>query len=367
MDISFLFDNACLLALRRELKFQFDRIPLRARRVSGKKLRNLLRVGVNRLLPVIPAIGYPYMAHISPAGVCNLKCEICPVNDPDTETGDLLSFSTFRKFIDEAGDYLLYIILWSWGEPFLNPEIYRMISYARERNILTVTSSNLNSLKEGKAEKVVESGLDALIIALDGASPETHQKYRRGGDFHVVVENTHRVVEARRKSGAKKPFLNLRMVVSRENEHEVEAFKRLATKLGVDMVSFKAFSTRQPGYSDPRLDERYAPEMEKYRWYRYQRGFLVDRKPKKYWCRFPWTKPTLFPDGRILLCEFDLKNEAPLGNINQQSFQEIWFGEKARKMRNVFQRNRDSFRFCRDCVYDYKLTPGCVIKWEKLR
>ncbi len=363
---TFILANMFRLLWRREFRFHFDRIPLVARRISWKKQWNLGRIALNRFFSITPALGYPYMAHISPAGVCNLRCSICPAHEPATKGKEMLPFATFKKLIDEIGDYLIYIILWSWGEPFLNPEIYRLISYAREKNILTVTSSNLNRFSPGEAAQLVDSGLDALIIALDGASEETYNQYRRGGSVRKVVENTRLIVEEKRKKKSDKPFLNLRMVVSKFNEHEIEALRALGKEIGVDMVSFKAFSTRQPGYASPELDRKYAPENKFFRWYDYLPDYTVSRRPKKYRCKFPWTKPTLFADGEILSCEFDFRYDYSFGNLNQQSFREIWFGPKAKEFRRRFRKNRDEIAFCRDCVFDYKLIPGCVIAWEIL-
>jgi radical SAM protein with 4Fe4S-binding SPASM domain len=298
--------------------------------------------------------------------VCDLTCDLCPSLSPETQGRQLLGFDTFKKFIDETGDYLLYIILWSWGEPLLNPDITRMIAYAKERNILSVTSSNMNRFSREDARALVSSGLDALIIALDGGRPETHERLRGGGDFKKVIEHTRILMEEKKRAGARYPIVNLRMVVSRENEDEVGVFWELAKDLGVDMVSIKAYSTRQPGYADPDLDRRYAPHAEKYRWYRYLPDFSPDRRPRRYKCRFPWTKPTLFADGTVLSCEFDLNFDHPFGNINQSRFEEIWFSPQAEKFRKKFQQGRDAFEFCRDCVYDYKLIDGCVLEWEYL-
>jgi MoaA/NifB/PqqE/SkfB family radical SAM enzyme len=362
----FALRNAFNLVLRGRFDFAFDRMPLRAEHVPPRKAWNLLRIAGNRVLGLSPALGYPYMAHISPSGLCDLRCPLCPANDKKTRGRSLLPFKTYRKFIDETGDYLLYVILWSWGEPLLNPDFVRMCDYARERNILTVTSSNLNRLTKARAEDLVRSGPDALIIALDGLTDRTHGRLRPGGSARRVIANTRLLVEARARTGSRRPFLNLRMVVSRENEAQTGAFRRLARELGVDMVSFKAFSTRQPGYADPAHDKAFAPTDERFRWYEYGRGYVADARRGRYACRFPWTKPTLFADGRVLVCEFDLLYERPLGDINRQSFKDIWFGPEARAVRRRFGRDRAGLRFCRDCVYDYKRFPGCVVDWEIL-
>jgi len=367
LTAGFLLRNLWNLLLRRGLEFQFDRIPMRADNLSPRKIRNLFRIGWNRVFMLGKARGHPYMAHISPAGLCNLRCDYCPVYDDEQKGKGLLSFTAFQKFIDEAGDYLIYIILWGWGEPLLNPDFYRMVAYAKTKNILTVTSTNLNKFSREEAREMVSSGLDALIVALDGVTEETYARLRTGGSARRVIENTRIILEERDRAKTKTPVVNLRMVVSKENEHEVEPFRRLARSLGVDMVSFKAFSTRQKGFADAGVDERYAPENEHFRWYRYLDGFMADRKHKKYGCKFPWTKPTLFPDGTVLACEFDFRYEHVFGNINNQSFKEIWFGPKSREFRAQFKAGRDRFSFCRDCVFDYKLIPGCIVEWEILK
>ncbi len=366
MNSRFLFNNFFSLVFKRQLEFEFDKIPMKAVALSRRQRSNLFKIALNRLLPISQAFGRPYMAHISPSGLCDLSCLNCPTKDMRTRGRKFMPFDTFRKFIDEAGDTLLYVILWSWGEPLLNPDFPRMVEYAARRNILTVSSTNLNRLSVDQARDLVSSGLDKLIIAVDGTTQESYEKYRKGGDLRRIVENIKLLVAEKKRVGAKKPFLNLRMVVSRENEHEIEDFRRMGRELKVDMISFKAFSTRQAGYENPEMDRCFAPEMEKYRWYQYRKNFRADRRMGKYWCRFPWTKPTLFADGTIITCEYDFHYEYPLGNINQQSFDDIWFGDKAKKFRRIFQKNRDAFAFCQDCVYDYTLIDGCILERELL-
>jgi len=366
VDVGFLVRNAARIALKGELDFEFDGIPLRARNVRGKKARNLARIAANRLLPVSKTMGYPYMAHVSPAGVCNLRCDRCPAHASDTAGRALLPYETFERFVGEVGEYLVYVILWSWGEPLLNPDIYRMMKAAHDRGVLSVTSSHMNTLDVSSAEEMVASGLDALIVAIDGATPETYARLRPGGDLDLAVSNTRMLLEARERAGSATPYVNLRMVVSRENEHEVPAFKDLGRELGVDMISFKAYSTRQAGYCDPEWDRERAPEDQALRWYEYGEDYDLGKGRGRYDCRFPWTKPTVFADGSVLMCEFDLRCEHPFGNLNEQSFSELWFSERAEGMRRAFRRDRDSFEFCRDCVYDYSVIDGCILDAEYL-
>ena len=367
MDARFVIKNAANLAFRRRFAFEFDRMPMVAENVSLRKAANLARISGNRLLGITPALGYPYMVQVAPTGLCDQQCEFCPVEVQGSSQKVHMPFDTFEKLIDEAGDYLLYAIMWSWGEPLLSPDVYRMFRYAREHQVLTVTSSNLRSFSTQEAEEMVASGLDSLIIALDGATAETHEQLRPGGDYQRVVDHTRMIVEEKLRQGSSTPFLNLRMVVSRKNEAEIAAFRVLARELGVDMVSFKAYSTRQSGASDPTVDRDMAPQEQELRWYDYSDDFKgKKRKARRFNCRFMWTKPQLYADGQIVPCEFDVDSSYSLGNLNEQSFDEIWFGEHAKEMRKQYGRSRKRLGFCKDCVYDYSVFDGCVLDWEYL-
>ena len=367
MDARFVMSNAVNLAFKRRFDFTFDRIPLSSRHVSVRKAANLLRISGNRLSRITPALGYPYMVQVAPSGLCDLHCERCPIDEQGASQKTRMPYQTFKKLIDETGDYLLYAIMWSWGEPLLNPDVYRMFRYAHDRQVLTVTSSNLHSFSMQEAKELVSSRLDALIIALDGATAEMHERLRPGASYQRVIDHTRMIVEERFRQRSSTPFLNLRMVVSRENESEVEAFRALARELGVDMVSFKAYSTRQSGFGDAEWDKHRAPEESSLRWYDYSEDFAVSKHAaRRFDCRFLWTKPTLFADGQINNCEFDFDCSHALGNLNEQSFDEIWFGERAKEMRKRFRRDGERFDFCAECVYDYSVIDGCVLDWEYL-
>ena len=364
MDIGFLLKNSINLAFKNKLEFEFDRIPLCADVSTFRKKKNLIKIAFNRLFPIAKPMGFPYMAHVDPAGVCNLRCFNCPVLLPDKKGKCLLSFDIYKKFVDEIADYLLYIILWSWGEPLLNPNICEMIRYASERNILTVTSTNLNKLTREKACELMYSGLTALIVALDGAEKCTYEKLRKGGSFDLIMENLDILMDEKKKCSSATPLINLRMVVSRENEHEIEKFRQIGRTLGVDMISLKAYSTRQSGSLNPAVDRKFSPETEELRWYKYHPDFTTVKKIKKYKCKFPWTKPMLFADGTIASCEFDFGYDHTFGNLKDQSFCDIWFSEKANQFRKQFLKNRNYYEFCRDCVFDYTLIKGCVLSRE---
>ena len=101
----------------------------------------------------------------------------------------MMSLDLFKRTIDEMGRYLVRLHLYNWGEPLLNKDVYEMIGYAHKHHIVTCVSTNFTVFSEAAAEKMIASGLDEIILSVDGASQETYEKYRIGGDFNKVVEN----------------------------------------------------------------------------------------------------------------------------------------------------------------------------------
>jgi MoaA/NifB/PqqE/SkfB family radical SAM enzyme len=133
-----------------------------------------------------------------------------------------MNLKTFKKLIDETEDYVFLLLLWGWGEPFMNPNVYEMIAYAKSKGIQSISSTNGHPFSRRRnAEKVVRSGMDSLIFAVDGISQQTYQLYRQGGDLEKVVEGIRNVVETKESLGSVTPLINLRFIVMKHNEHEI--------------------------------------------------------------------------------------------------------------------------------------------------
>src|SRR5690606_21757708 len=115
--------------------------------------------------------------------------------------------------------------------------IFNIIKESVSRNIYTITHTNF-SLKQKPEffEKLVLSGLHQLVISADGASQETYEKYRVKGNFNWVVENIKHTVSAKKKLKKRDPKIVWKFIVNRYNEHEISYAKKLARKLGVEIV-----------------------------------------------------------------------------------------------------------------------------------
>jgi hypothetical protein len=150
------------LFFQRRFRFNFEMLPYEVKGLSLKKVMNFFVAGLNQFILPSKPLGYPVIAQVEPANFCNISCPLClTTSETNSRPRGLLSFNSFKNVIDELGDYLLLIILWNWGEPFLNPEIYRMIEYAKIKNIVVHSSTNGNlKFDDEKAERLVDSGLD---------------------------------------------------------------------------------------------------------------------------------------------------------------------------------------------------------------
>jgi radical SAM protein with 4Fe4S-binding SPASM domain len=268
-----------------------------------------------------------------------------------------MPFEAFKKLIDEVGDYLLLIVLWNWGEPFLNPDIFRMIKYAKSKNILVHCSTNGNvKFDEKMAEKLVDSGLDTLIVAVDGATEETYRKYRKGGELQRVLVNIKTIARTKNRKKTNTPRLNLRFVVMRQNEKEIPLIKKLAKEIDVDYLSFKAVN------APPDLESAYAPENQKYHRYAFDAELFI-RKQKHFTCMRPWKRITVDALGDIIPCEFDYKSLHSFGKIDgDKSAMATWKGANAVDFRKNFNIGWNKYYTCKDCTYKYMLDEDCNIE-----
>jgi len=187
-------------------------------------------------------ISFPYFLVIDPANGCPLHCPGCLHNrtfkekiGPDWQAG-FLSEKIFGTFIKNFGAYASHLQLFNWGEPLLNKLTPLFISQAKSYLLHTSLSSNLSVKFD--AEALVMSGLDHMILSIDGSNRDSYEQYRRGGDYDLVIENVRRVVEAKKKCNLSTPWLTWQFLLFEHNKHEVEAVKKMACELGVNEVNF---------------------------------------------------------------------------------------------------------------------------------
>ena len=297
--------------------------------------------------------GSPISIAIEPTTSCNLRCPECPsgLRSFSRPTG-ILDESFFQKTIDELYKEIFYLTFYFQGEPYLNPKFLKMVQYASQKNIYTATSTNAHYLDDENAKATVESGLDRLIISIDGTTQESYQSYRIGGDLKRVMDGTTNILKWKKELKSKTPHVIFQFVVFRQNEHEVEEIKKLGKQLGVDEVKIKSAQIYDYTQGNDRI-----PVNEKYSRYKklatgnWQLAVKPAARSKQLeaGCWKMWYSCVITWDGKIVPCCFDKDAKHQLGNLNEKTFKEIWFNGSYTKFRSSLLKSRKEIDICQNC------------------
>ena len=290
--------------------------------------------------------GVPFNVSIEPTTTCNLGCPECPsgLKSFTRPTGNL-DYDFYRKTVDEIGDKLIYLYFYFQGEPYMHPQFLELVRYAAGRGIYTVTSTNAHFLTERKARETVESGLDRILISIDGTTQETYEQYRIGGTLSKVIEGTKQLVNARREAGAKTPHIVFQYLVVKPNEHQIADVKQLAKELGVDEVKFKTAQVYDYKQGNPLI-----PTIDKYsRYAQNADGSYRIKNDLLNHCWKLWHSCVITWDGRIVPCCFDKDAQHQLGDLNTKSFGEIWKSNLYQSFRSRILRSRAEIDICTNC------------------
>lgn len=288
----------------------------------------------------------PISVSIEPTTSCNLRCPECPSGLRSfTRPTGMMEMELFRKMTDEMKGHVLYMNFYFQGEPFLHPELTKMIRYAHEQKIFTSTSTNAHYIDDAVAKRVVESGLDRMIISIDGTTQETYEAYRVGGALSKVIEGTKKMVNAKREMNSRTPELVFQFLVVKPNEHQVEDVKRLATDLGVDNVVLKTAQVYEYENGNELI-----PTNDEYSRYRKTSSGKWELKNKlEDHCWKMWHSCVITWDGSVVPCCFDKDAQHKLGTLKTFSLKEVWFSEPYKKFRAAILRGRKEIDICRNC------------------
>ncbi|MEQ8301953.1 MAG: SPASM domain-containing protein [Cyclobacteriaceae bacterium] len=301
-------------------------------------------------MPTLPAS--PISISIEPTTSCNLRCPECPSGLRSfTRPTGMLTQELYQKVIDELSPTLAYLIFYFQGEPYLNPRLLEMISYASARKIYTATSTNAHYLNEEAAKKTIESGLDRLIISIDGADQESYESYRAGGSLHKVIEGTRNVIKWKKALKSKTPHVIFQFLVVKPNESQIEDVYKLAKDLGVDEVALKTAQIY-----DYENGSELIPTIEKYSRYKLKKDgtYAVKNKLLNH-CWKMWHSCVITWDGKVVPCCFDKDAHFVLGDLSQRSFKNIWKDEKYQAFRKSLLRSRNEIEICKNCTEGTKV------------
>lgn len=256
--------------------------------------------------------GGPIEITLESTAKCNLYCPMCPrhIYTFDNENMDL---DLYRKIVQGCKDFVEFVWPYGIGEPMIHPNIFEMIRITRDAGIRTGMSTNATLLDSHRVDLLLNCGLDYLILAFDGATKETYERYRLGANFEKTREN---ILNFLKEKLARKAsiYVVLQMVMLKENTHEIAAYRKLWSIPGVDEIRFKRDEIQIDGSMSP---------LSRLKGQR--------RNP----CHLLWRGPLYVRyDGKAFPCCY--MYEGPhFGDLNKQSVMEAWNSEAMVKLRQA--------------------------------
>jgi len=296
--------------------------------------------------------GTPMTISVEPTTACNLRCPECPsgLRSFTRDTGNMKE-DFFRQLIDSMYRKLTWLIFYFQGEPYINPKFLDMVRYAHEKGIYTITSTNGHFLHPENARKTILSGLDRILISIDGATQEVYEQYRKEGELSTVLQGAKNLVQAKKEMNSSTPHIVFQMLVVKPNEHQIEEVRRMAREIGVDEVKLKTAQVY-----DYENGNDLIPTLEQYS--RYQQDtsgkWQVKNKLLNH-CWKLWHACVITWDGMVVPCCFDKDATHRLGDLRLNSFAEIWKGMAYRQFRQQLLKGRDQIEICTNC------TEGCKV------
>lgn len=310
-----------------------------------KKQLNLIQSGLSYLKSSVtgrPEVkGMPLSIGIELTNICNLRCPECVTGSGQMHRDSgYMSLDLFSKVLKELGPYLYNMNLYFQGEPMLHPQFFSFLESGKKYH--TTVSTNGHFLSPENSEKIVKSGLDYLIVSLDGMDQETYAAYRQNGNFITVTEGIKNVAEAKAKYGSKLK-LEIQFLVNKINEQQIPRLKEFAriAKASLRLKSMQIINKKE--------SSSWLPLKSGFSRYELRDGeYLIKSKlPDR--CARLWFNPVITWDGKVLPCCFDKNGDHIMGDLYSDTFRNIWDGPKYRIFRKRILTGRHMIDICSNC------------------
>ncbi len=312
------------------------------------RILNLLKLLTGFLLsrmagkPVL--IAYPLALSVEPSGHCQLKCPECPTGAAmlSRNKGNM-DIKLFNKIINDTNNHTIYLNLYFQGEPLLHPQITEFIRKASENKIYTTLSTNAQLLDDNMCKNITKSGLSRIIISFDGFSQKVYETYRRGGNVENVKQGILKLIAARKKFGFSTPIIVAQILAFGHNKHEIQTIQQWCKDAGVDKLEIKTAQINDFG------DGTMKPAKEKSRYQTSSEGeYLVSGKAYNH-CWRQWSSAVFTWNGLMVPCCYDKNAEKVLGNISNDTFNEILKNPEDYNFKQRILSKRNGIEMCRDC------------------
>ena len=297
------------------------------------------------LFGLVRSTHMPLFVSVEPANICQLRCPECPVGvkgERREARGErLMPREVWERVLNEAKKTAWIIQFYFQGEPLLNPELPTMIAEAHAAGLYTIVSTNGQAMTAELADRLIASGLNRIIISMDGLSDDSYNAYRIGGSLQKTKESIALLHEAkkRRHGGT---TIELQCLRLKTNEHEWNAFRHAYKALGADRLVFKTAQLYDYTNGHPLM-----PTNSCYSRYEKGKDGCYHRKSLSRGCLRVWSGAVVTTIGDVLPCCYDKAHQFVLGNIMSAPLLQIFTNEKAAAFRRAALKDEPSI--CKEC------------------
>ena len=292
----------------------------------------------------------PHIFNIETTNYCNMTCVMCPrtlymtrkniwIDDKIFEdltskinpydNGQLEkfwdkieeSYKVNRDEVSENGFYFSVVsrclILHGYGEPFLDKKLIDRIKLCTSKKIPTYFSCTPANMTVEKAIKAMEAGLTVLKFSIDALDDDTIKKIRgRKANYNIAMKSILELIEEKKKRNLKTLIVPCMIKFDEDEESKKMHEKFLDFWKDYDVYAYI--------------------KSQDNRWYFEKNKSMKNNSHyAKQYCEYPWSSLTVMAEGNVVPCTQIPNNEIVLGNINKQTLEEIWNGEKYEKFRKM--------------------------------
>jgi len=317
-----------------------------------------------------PKAPMPFKLKFENTNLCNLKCTMCP-HSADIgldRTKGFLKIDNFKYVFDQVKP--VYLNLTGIGEPFLNPDIYDIVTHAKENRAVVKFDTNATLLNDEKINRMLDTNIDVISVSFDGAKKKSYEDIRVGANFENVTKNFRRLVEIRNERNSKTK-IHMFFVLQQSNLTDLPDFVRLAKDVGVDYLGGNfviplGFNMNEKsnliGVAPEAVKKivRETKEISKGTDMVYGIDGLLKflDKPlgeknvhnQEVPCYLPWYAPLVTWDGFMGPCDFFCDKEYVFGNVFEEPFMKVWNSESAQEFRKQLAKKR--IGICKGCGVD---------------
>lgn len=258
---------------------------------------------------------------------CNGACPFCPQHEIDRGT-PRMSDATWRKVVDQTRGWGVTYRPFLTNEPFVDTRQAAITRHIKSNDPTAKVEYNTNGelLTEKLGRALLEAGVDIMRFSIDGLSREVYEPSRVGVSFDRVYEHVPRFLEIWRDEGFEDQgvFTEVRMIEVPENRREIDAYR---------------------AFWAPRCSEVVVTQLYRWPWTGQTAADTV-RKP----CLKVLDELFVYANGNVTLCCWDVHERAVIGNVLEQTIDEIWTGRSAGHLRALLDDGRrDLIHLCCRC------------------